>query len=164
MARLPRSLNALATVVGCLLIGCSARLMPRVVTVVVPYVPILVMDTIREPGLMGAVRCDIGGMPYVLMKPGMSVGDAGFVLTHELIHVEQARAHRQGCRGLRAQMGRDSMFRLAMEADAFCGVYRAQQTIGLKPDPTLATIVETLRQRYHAAYDSAAVLRAMSCG
>lgn len=158
-----RHAKALLTFLGCLLIGCSAVLMPRVVTVVTPYVPILPMDTLRDPGLMGAVRCDLAGYPVILLKPGMSPADGTATLIHEQIHVAQAQAHRGGCRGLRQQMATDSMFRLAMEADAFCGTFSAQRTVGLIPDPSLGSIIETLRTKYQADYDSSAIVRAMYC-
>lgn len=136
---------------------------PRVVTAVVPYTAMLPLDPRENPGLDGRVICDLAGFPVILVRLGLDRPSTEAVLHHERAHVVQAQNHPGGCVGLRQQMSRDTMYRLVMEADAFCAVSDAQRKVGREPDPSWSEIFDILRTRYDAQYDSAAVVKAMRC-
>lgn len=147
---------------GILLAGCGNP-PTRVVTMVVPYVAVLPLDVQRDPGLDGRVICDMIGVPVILLRPTLPPEQIPFVMLHEKIHVAQAQAHPRGCIGLRTQMAQDTMYRLQMEAEAFCGVVEAQRRMQVKPEPSVREIVDILATRYYAAYDSTAITAAMRC-
>lgn len=143
--------------------ACALAPYPRVVTAIEPYTPILPLDEIANPGLDGQVRCDLQGMPVIYIRLTLPDRVAPMVLLHEKIHVTQAHAV-GGCIKLRQRISSDTMFRLQMEADAFCGVYLTEQLAGETPHESVGTIFQTLSTKYGAAYDSAAVRKAMRCG
>lgn len=158
-----KHLKALALVLACVAIGCAGAFsMPRVVTMVEPYTPILPLDERANPGLDGRVLCDLLGMPVIYIRLSLPDSVAPMVLLHEKIHVEQAYAM-GGCRNLRQRISSDSMFRLQMEADAFCGVFNTERLAGHPPHESVQDIFAVLSTKYQAAYDSAAVWKAMKC-
>lgn len=143
--------------------ACAIAPYPRVVTAIEPYTPILPLDEIAYPGLDGQVRCDLQGMPVIYIRLTLPDRVAPMVLHHERVHVAQAHAA-GGCFKLRARMSSDSMFRLQMEADAFCSTFELERMAGETPHESARTIFGILSTKYGAAYDSAAVVKAMRCG
>lgn len=160
-----RLAKALLTVAAIIAVACAVAPPPRVVTVITPHVSILPLDVAKNPGLNGRVLCDLQGYPVIFIRMGMPEHPTRWTVVHERVHAEQAFAHRGGCIGLRTEMSQDSMFRLAMESAAFCGVFSAQKATGDQEDPDRDEIFRLLSERYGAAYDSATVTSAMVlCG
>jgi hypothetical protein len=157
--------KALLTFLACILVACAVAPMPRVVTVVEPYVSMLPLDPEKNPGLDGRVLCDLMGYPVIFVRLGLSAAQTRAIVVHEKVHAQQAFAHRGGCRGLREEMSRDSMFRLSMEATAFCATLSAQKALREEQDPDYQEIFTILSEKYHAAYEPEAVRSAMvMCG
>ncbi|HUQ70672.1 MAG TPA: hypothetical protein VM165_14175 [Planctomycetaceae bacterium] len=161
-----KHLKAFAFVILCCAIGCAgAYAVPRVITLVSPHVSILPLDVSRNPGLDGRVLCDLQGYPVIYVRMGLPPIHTRYIVVHEAVHAQQAFAHPNGCVGLRDEMSRDSMFRLTMEAAAFCNVANAQREMGDDQDPDRAEIFKLLSERYGADYDSVAAERSMVlCG
>lgn len=134
---------------------------PRVVTVVVPYVALLPIESFSD--FDGRVRCDLQGNPVIYIRTTMEPEQQAWIIVHERVHVAQSQAYPGGCFGLRDEMARDSMFRLRVEAAAYCETFNAQRVAKVEPRPTFGEIVTILRQYYLAAYDSSAVRSAMPC-
>lgn len=148
-----RHAKALALVIACILIGCAAQIIER------DYVPTLFLDP-REQRAIGKMECDLFNHPVVYVHPAITKERRAWVIVHEKIHVSQTREH-GGCDAFQQRMADDSSFRLAREAEAYCGSLQAQQYVRAEINPTYADIVEILREKYYAAYDSAAVVKAL---
>jgi hypothetical protein len=145
--------------------ACASAPEPVVITVTTPYVATLPLDPEKNPGLDGRVICDLLGYPVKYVRLGLSARQTRNVLHHETVHSRQALAHPGGCLGLREEMSRDSMFRLRMEAAAFCNVHRTERAMKEEPDPSWSEIFKILSEKYHAAYEPDAVTQAMAlCG
>lgn len=160
-----RHFKALLLVATLVIVACAVNTIPRVVTVIEPHVSILPLDVAKNPGLDGRVLCDLQGYPVIYVRMGIGEKATRAVVLHEKIHTEQAFAHRGGCFGLREQMSKDTMFRLSMEAAAFCSVIVTQRALGETPDPDYQEIFRLLSTVYGADYEPEAVRAAMVlCG
>jgi hypothetical protein len=144
-----------------LLLAVLACVAPRVVTVVTPYVSVLPLDSNNTQSL-GQLRCDMANQPVIFVHPRLAPERQAWILTHERIHLEQSRIY-GGCRSYYQRMGSDSLFRLAMEGEAFCQVAKAQQSVGAPVEPSYAEAYWLLRTSYYSSYDSVAVVKAMGC-
>jgi len=139
--------------------ACYAAFPPRVVAVVRPYVPVIVVDR-ADVSWLGQTRCDLADHPYILVNPAVGRAQLPAILVHERVHVAQSEA--LGCRAFMARYAADSMFRLATEAEAFCATLQAQLALGDAPDPPLKTIVFVLLHKYTSVYEAAAVEAAIA--
>lgn len=103
------------------LLQCCTRLPVRTV----PYVAILPDDL--GATMSGRTICDLRGEPVVLVnynvlnKPFLQ-----YTLIHEYVHVAQSRRLRGGCRELITRYLVDPAFRLAVEGEAYCVVWRQE--------------------------------------
>lgn len=149
-----RALGFLLTVTVIVFVACAA---PRVI--VQDYVPVLFLNA-NEPRAIGKMECDVFGHPIVYVHPAISLERRAWVLVHERLHVGQTKVN-GGCEPFQLRMQRDSLFRLEMEAGAYCGVLEAQRFTNARQDPDYAQIVDILREKYYAAYDSLAVVQAL---
>lgn len=157
-----RALKYPLVILGCLAIGCAGALsLPRVVTVVEPYTPILPLDEGRNPGLDGRVMCDLVGMPVIYIRTTLADSVGPWVLLHEKVHVEQALGMKGGCIALRQRISSDSMFRLKIEGAAFCHVYSTELLTGHKPHESYQSMFWVLSNKYQAEYDSVSVATAL---
>lgn len=154
-----RHLKAIGTVIACLVIGCAVT--PRVVVVVTPYVPILHLNPATHRWL-GAMTCDLQGQPVIWLHPALDKESARYVLLHEMIHVEQAKAW-GGCMNFDRRVRADSMFRLRVEGESYCGVYSAQRRSHVQPWPTYDSIVRQLVEDYGFNYERDSAIAAMPC-
>lgn len=144
----------------CLVAGCTVS---RVVTVVQPYVAVLPIEAPDAVSYLGATRCDLQGHPYILVAPNVSEDSAQWILHHERVHILQIESN-GGCVKFVRRYASDTVFRLVVEAEAFCGVFVAQRALHLSPSPDFDRIVDLLQHWYGAAYTREAVLDAMPCG
>lgn len=136
-------------------------------TVITPYVAVIPYDFSGESNetartRIGAVRCDLAGKPFILVSSSLDGLALSSVLLHEKVHVQQSLAF-PSCIEFRARYTTDSMFRLAIEAQAYCAVHDTQRAAGATPDPTHQQIVGILRQKYDAEYTDDAVRSALPC-
>lgn len=156
-----RHVKAASLVLACVIAACAVS-PPRVVAVVTPYVPTFYW--IDPAGrAIGKMECDVMGQPAKFINPNLPPERQAYVALHEMLHAEQTRVH-GGCFAFQRRMASDSIFRLEREAEVYCSVNEAQREMKLTPDPTVAEIVEMLRFKYYAEYDSVTVVRAMPCG
>lgn len=155
-----RIAKALALVIACCAIGCAVA-SPRVVTLVVPYVPILPLEPTNHRWL-GAASCDLQGEPVIWLHPALSDEVRPWVLLHERVHIEQMKAF-GGCILFDARIKRDSMFRLHVESEAYCNVLEAQRKTHIVPAPSYGSIVRQLAEDYGFTYEPDSVLAAMTC-
>jgi hypothetical protein len=152
-----RFTKALLTVLACILVACAN---PRVVTVVVPYVPVLNLQPFSIWN--GAADCDLNGQPVIYLHPSLSSDVRPWIYTHELIHTEQMKAW-GGCARFSARVRADSMFRLHVEAEAYCGIWRAQRMAHLVPYPSYESIVDQLADDYGHKFERDTVRAALPC-
>lgn len=153
-----KAFKALTLILACVFVGCAVA-PPRVV--IQPYVAILPLDT-SEHRAIGTMGCDLNGHPVIFVHPWLSSSRVPFVLAHEFRHIRQTESH-GGCLAFNQRMDADSMFRLSMEADAYCSTLVLQRLQNVEPDPSLEDIIAILRTKYYSDYDSLAVTRAMPC-
>jgi hypothetical protein len=129
---------------------------------VTPYIAVVEIENPDRVTYIGAVRCDVNGRPYELLSPKLTDIEKHWVLVHEARHLAQIK-NGGGCRAFLNRYAADSMFRLAVEADAYCTTLREQQAQKVGVDPDLGGIVWRLQYRYAAAYERSAILAALPC-
>jgi hypothetical protein len=86
-----------------LLVGCNT----------LPYTPIVIVPM---NGLYGATNCDQNGNTIVMLDPDRKPT----TLIHEQQHVADIRVYPGGCRAFLARYKDDVVFRVQMEARAYC--------------------------------------------
>lgn len=149
-----------------LLAACTREVVvtvPQIVTVPVPYVAIIPVESTDRPNVRGRVECDMVGHPYIRIRRGLPPEVQASTLLHERLHVAQAQAY-GSCLRFAARYQQDSLFRLSTESAAYCGVLIAQRAAQMKPDPDFDTIVQILRFEYEAAYTHDLVIATLPCG
>lgn len=144
-----------------LLLVVLACVAPRVVTVVQPYTAVLPLDSSNTQSL-GQLRCDMANQPVIFIHPRLSPERQAWILVHERVHLEQSRVY-GGCKVYYLRMGTDTLFRLAMEGEAFCQVAKAQRQMNAAIEPSYAEAFWLLRKSYYSDYDSSAVVGALNC-
>lgn len=133
---------------------------PRVVTAVVPYTAVLLLHP--ESVWNGAADCDVQGQPVIYLHPQLAPEMVSWIHLHESIHVEQMRAW-GGCAAFARLVRADSMFQLRIEAEAYCGVLKAQRRARFPAQPTYDSIVRQLAEDYTHKYARDAVVAALPC-
>ncbi len=150
---------ALLLVVLRLLAGCAPT--PQVVTVVVPSIAILPLDSSDDA--LGRTGCDLMGQPVIFLNGKLTESSKSWVLVHERIHVAQVRAFKGGCEAFSKKYISDSTFKLRVELEAFCQVYLAQVSLGNKPSPDIQGIVWRIMNKYQSEYTEVEVRKYLDC-
>lgn len=146
-----------------LALGCTHVVeIPRVVTVVVPYVAVLPLEAERDSTMLGKQRCDLNGNPTVFVDTTQTPETQRWILTHEAIHVAQTRVH-GGCKAFGERYRDDANFRLMVESEAFCQVALAQQAAGVKVWPDRRDIIWRLQFRYGLLVLPDSIEKAVRC-
>ena len=147
-----------------LVAGCVApcQTTTHVVTRTVPYVALVLQDT-ADHGALGRSGCDQTGQPYRSISAWAPILLVPWIVLHEDIHVEQMRAHKGGCIGFAIEYNTNPAAKLHYEAEAYCGVFTAQTSVGMTPDPSLHSIVRRLQATYHEDWDEDEIHAAMTC-
>lgn len=134
----------------------------RIVTVVEPYVAEIDIENPDSAWFNGGTRCDRNGKVYTLISPRLSESQARFVRHHEAVHVEQVRSFGD-CRRFMSRYDVDPVFRLHIEADAYCSTYWAQRKLNLPPDPDINDIILLLRTTYRTYWSREDVVKVLPC-
>jgi hypothetical protein len=148
-----------SAIVAAFLAACASS---RIVTVVVPYVPVLHLEPTNQRWL-GAASCDVQGQPVIWLHPALSASHAPWVLLHERVHVLQMESA-GGCERFDRRVRADSMYRLRMEAESYCAVLEGQRLAHQTwVGPPYASIVRQLLEDYSYNYARDSVIAALPC-
>lgn len=146
-----------------LAVACSGPVVVVRDTVTVPYIAVIPIENPDAVTYLGAVRCDLGNKPYVLISTQLSDSAMRWVAKHERVHLDQIQAY-GSCNAFVQQFQVDTMFRLHAEADAYCAIVTAQRKAKVALDPDVEGVIWRLMNRYQASYTRDAVLKALPCG
>lgn len=116
------------------LLGCATR----------QYVPIVRFD----PNSAGFTNCDQHGKPVIGIRGQIPIQEAYFIRIHEERHVEQVRSSGKDCQDFMDRIAADPVFRLQMEADAYCADLEARALAGYMRQPMVDSLVTYMQRNY----------------
>lgn len=115
--------------------------------IMVPYISIVSLAP--EDSAAGRVECELGGQPIIGIHPRY-LGNK-WVMYHEAVHVRQALQHEGGCRGYVEHIKADRGFRLSIEMEAYCEVWKEQQKENVPMVPSMDNIISTLAGTFYGS-------------
>jgi hypothetical protein len=111
------------------------------------YVPIISVEI--DPRYAAITVCDLTGQPVVIMNDDYKVHPGQrFTLAHELVHVRQMKAAKNGCLGYLADYGSDPRFKMRSEAEAMCAELHLGMSEGLDATLAYSQLLANLEQQF----------------